>query len=99
MNRISPFATASLVVAAPLAADPTTHAPDFVKQAGASDLYEKVYVRQQVMAHQQALALHTAFAQGGDKPALKQAASGIVPVVQHHLDEPRGTQGAATTGR
>ena len=169
MNRFTILAATSLVVAAPLAAAPTTKAPDFVKQAASGDLYEKtssqmvlktakdakirsfaqmmiddhskstaqvaaaaksdgvvagppkllppqakmiadlkaakgadmekVYVKQQVMAHEQALALHTAYAQGGDKPALKQAATGIVPVVQHHLDELRGMQGATTTGR
>jgi putative membrane protein len=163
MNRFNLLAAAGLVIAAPLAAAPTTHAPDFVKQAGASDLYEKtssqmvlktakgakvrsfaqmmitdhnkstmqvkaaaksdhvvagppklmpaqakmiselkaakganmekLYVTQQLTAHEQALALHTTFAQGGDKPALKQAAAGIVPVVQSHLDELRGMQG------
>ena len=169
MNRFTMFAAASLVVAAPLAAAPTTHAPDYVKQAGAGDLFEKtssqmvlktakdakvrsfaqmmiddhtkstaqvvaaaksdkvpagapklmppqvkmisqlkaakgasmekLYVTQQVTAHEQALALHTAFAQGGDKPALKQAATGIVPVVKSHLDELHGMQGSMTSGR
>lgn len=153
---------ASVLIAAPVLAAPTTHAPDFVKMAGAGDLYEKtssqmvlktaknpkvrefatmmisdhnkstaevkaaaksdkvmagppklmpeqekmiadlkaatpadrekVYVTQQVMAHQQALDLHQTFAQSGDKPALKQAAAGIVPVVQQHLTEVRAMQ-------
>jgi len=153
---------ASLLIAAPVLAAPTSHAPDFVKMAGASDLYEKtssqmvlkdaknpkvrefaqmmisdhnkstaqvkaaaksdgvtagppklmpeqekmvadlkaakgadrekLYVNQQVMAHQQALELHQTFASSGDKPALKQAASGIVPVVQQHLTEVKSMQ-------
>ena len=153
---------ASVLIAAPVLAAPTTHAPEFVKMAGAGDLYEKtssqmvlktaktqkvrdfanmmitdhtkstmdvkaaaksdhvmagapklmpaqqkmiadlkaakpadrekVYVDQQVMAHQQALDLHQTFAQSGDKPALKQAAAGIVPVVQQHLTEVKAMQ-------
>lgn len=48
---------------------------------------EKLYVDQQVMAHEEALALHQGYAMGGDKPALVKVAKGAVPVVQHHLDE------------
>ena len=148
--------------AAPLAAMPAPPAPEFVKMAGASDLYEKtssqlvmksakhaevksfasmmvadhgkttadvtaaakkdglkpmppklmpaqakmiadlkaakpadrekVYVDQQVTAHQQALDLHTAYSTGGDKPALKQASAGAVPIVQAHLDKIKSIQ-------
>jgi len=146
-----------LAIAAPLAAAPTTMGPDFVKQAGAGDLFEKtssqlvlksaknpkvrdfanmmikdhtrstadikvaatadglkpmppklspaqakmiadlkaakpgdrekVYVSQQVMAHQQALDLMQTYAKGGDKPTLKGAAAKIVPIVETHLTE------------
>lgn len=48
---------------------------------------EKVYVRQQIMAHQDALALHTLYAQSGNTPMLKAAAAKIAPVVQTHLDK------------
>lgn len=50
---------------------------------------EKTYLRQQVMAHEEALALHQAYAARGDDPAMRQAASAAVPVVQGHLDEAR----------
>lgn len=157
MIRFALLAAASVLATAGVSAAPTTSGPEFVKMAGAGDLYEKtssqmvlktaknpkvrdfanmmikdhtdstmkvkaaaksdkvmvgspklmpeqqkmiadlkaakpadrerVYVQQQVMAHQMALELHTTFAQSGDKPALKQAAAGIAPVVQHHLTE------------
>ena len=156
MNRFY-FATIAAIVASPALAAPTTHAADFVKMAGAGDLYEKtssrivlknaknpkvrefanmmisdhtkstadvvaaaksdglkpgapklmpaqakmiaelkaakpadrekVYLKQQVTAHEQALELHSTFAKGGDKPALKGAAAKIVPVVETHLTE------------
>ena len=155
MFRLTLLTATAFAIAAPLAAAPTTMAPDFVKQAGAGDLYErtssqlvlktakdvkvrdfanmmikdhtkstadvkaaamsdglkpmppkltpeqskmiadlkaakpadqeKVYVKQQVMAHQQALDLMQTYAKGGDKPALKAAAGKIAPVVETHL--------------
>lgn len=159
MSRIALYALTAFAVAAPAVAAPTTNAPDFVKQAGSSDLYEKtssqmvmkdaknpkvkqfaqmmvsdhnkstadimaaaktdglkpgkpkllpehaqlisqlkaakpadrekVYVQQQVTAHEQALALHQTYSQGGDKPNLKAASAKVVPVVQQHLTEVR----------
>lgn len=50
---------------------------------------EKLYVQQQVTAHEQALALHQTYSKGGDKPALKAASAKVVPVVQQHLSEVR----------
>lgn len=48
---------------------------------------EKTYVRQQVMAHQEALALHQGYASKGDNPALRQVATAAVPIIQAHLTE------------
>ena len=48
---------------------------------------DKVYLTQQVAAHEEALALHTAYSTGGDKPALKAASAGAVPIVETHLNE------------
>jgi putative membrane protein len=47
---------------------------------------DAAYVTQQKTAHSQALALHQGYAATGDKPALKQIAARIVPVVQHHVE-------------
>jgi putative membrane protein len=46
---------------------------------------DQLYIRQQKQAHQDALMLHQGYSTGGDVPALRNAASKIVPVVQHHI--------------
>jgi putative membrane protein len=55
---------------------------------------ERVYVDQQVMAHEEALALHQGYAAQGDNPALRAAAAQAVPIVQRHLDEIKRIQTA-----
>lgn len=50
---------------------------------------EKTYIRQQVMAHEEALALHQGYAERGDNPALRQVAAAATPIVQAHLTEAR----------
>jgi putative membrane protein len=57
--------------------------------------FDRTYVGQQVMAHQEALMLHSNYAAGGQDAPLKAAAAMIVPVVQHHLETVRSMQGAA----
>ena len=56
--------------------------------------FERMYLRQQRMAHRMALALHQTYSGSGDTPQLQQAASLAVPVVQRHIDQlqalPRG---------
>lgn len=54
----------------------------------------RLYVSQQKMAHQQALALHGGYAEHGDRPALKAVAGDIAPVVQHHIEMLAGMDGA-----
>jgi putative membrane protein len=39
----------------------------------------------QVQAHQEALALHQNYANGGDHPALRTVAGAAVPIIQQHL--------------
>lgn len=48
---------------------------------------DRLYLQQQIPAHQQALALQSGYARSGDVPALRQTAQGAVPVVQAHLDQ------------
>lgn len=48
---------------------------------------DALYVEQQVMAHQQALTLHTSYSRGGDTPQLKTAATAAVPIVARHYNE------------
>ena len=51
--------------------------------------FDQVYLRQQVPAHEMALALHRNYAADGDTPALRTAANSAVPIVQQHLDRAR----------
>ncbi len=46
---------------------------------------DAAYVAQQKASHGQALAVQKAYASEGTAPALKTAAAGIVPVVEHHI--------------
>ena len=162
MFRMTLLAVPAMLAATPLAAAPTTKAPDFVKLAGASDLYEKTssqeilrttknaevfkfammmvgdhgkttrdvtaaakadgvkpsppmlsggqkamiaqlkaapaakrdmtYINQQVMAHEDALGVHTTYSKSGETAALKKAASGAVPIVTTHLNEVQATK-------
>lgn len=47
---------------------------------------DTLYIEQQKMAHQDALALHQDESSNGRAAPLKMAAGKIVPVVQHHID-------------
>ncbi len=58
---------------------------DALNGASAGD-FDKTYLDQQTMAHQDALMLMTAESQVGDVPQLKDAAGQILPVVQMHVD-------------
>jgi putative membrane protein len=56
--------------------------------------FDRVYLTQQIPAHEMALALHTNYSRRGDTPALRQTAATAVPLVQQHLDEARRMRGA-----
>lgn len=47
---------------------------------------DAAYLSQQKAAHQQALAVHTAYSTGGTSTSLKAVAAKVVPVVQHHIE-------------
>jgi putative membrane protein len=46
---------------------------------------DAAYIAQQKAAHNQALAVQKAYAEGGTAPALRATAAKIVPVVEHHI--------------
>ena len=52
---------------------------------GSGSNFAHVYLDQQLKAHEMALSVQQAYASGGSDPALRHAASEIVPVVQSHL--------------
>lgn len=55
-------------------------------QAATAPEFDRAFLREQVTAHQMALALHQTYATRGDTPALRTAAASAVPVIQQHLD-------------
>lgn len=59
-----------------------------LREAG-HDKMERMYVEQQVTAHEQALALHQGYAAQGDNPGLRAAAAQAVPIIERHLAEIR----------
>jgi putative membrane protein len=58
-------------------------------QRAPASSFDQVYARQQVPAHEMALALHRNYTAEGDTPALRTAASSAVPIVQGHLEQAR----------
>lgn len=71
-----------------------------LREAGHAKM-ERLYVSQQVTAHEEALALHQGYAAQGDNPGLRAAAADAVPIIQRHLDEIRRINAAmgGPTGR
>jgi putative membrane protein len=49
--------------------------------------FDRVFLRQQVKAHEMALALHSNYAANGDTPALRTVAAAAAPVVREHLEQ------------
>lgn len=87
--------TTAAVMAAALEAGvaPTPPALDAAKaqmirelQAADGATRDPLYVRQQVMAHREALALHSGYAETGDTPQLMRAAATAVPIVAAHYN-------------
>ena len=54
--------------------------------------FDQEYIRQQVMSHQQALAVQSNYAQNGDVPQLRAVAMQTVPIVQSHLQMAQNLQ-------
>jgi putative membrane protein len=51
--------------------------------------FDRIFLRQQVQAHNMALALHSNYARDGDTPSLRAVATAATPIVQKHLDRAR----------
>ena len=66
-------------------------------QAASGAEFDRIYVRQQVAAHQQAVDLFGNYSRSGDNPLLKQWAAKTLPDLQEHLKLAQalqqGTQG------
>lgn len=79
----------------PPALDPgATASINELQTASAAD-FDRIYLAQQVPAHQAALDLHQSYASGGDKAPLKASAKAAVPIVKRHIAAATQLQGGA----
>jgi putative membrane protein len=62
---------------------------DMIRQLQAAQgmARDNLYIQQQVMAHQEALTLHTSYSRNGDTAELKTAAGTAVPIVARHYNQ------------
>lgn len=58
---------------------------DQLNAAPAGDAFDRLYVQQQLMAHQEALAAQQAYARSGANPQLRAMAGQVAPKVAQHL--------------
>lgn len=65
--------------------------------ASAAD-FDRIYLGQQIPAHQAALDLHQSYASGGDQAPLKASAKSAVPIVRQHLQAAMKMQGGDHSG-
>ena len=84
---------ATMAAAKKAGMNPPPPAPDAGITASLTELqnasdadFDRIYLAQQVPAHQAALDLHQSYAANGDQPALKASAKAAVPIVQKHID-------------
>ena len=93
--------TATLKTAAAAVQPPVTVAPeldaskqammDALRNASGAD-FDRLYLSQQIPAHEQALSMLQGYATGGGPEQLKQHASTTAPVVEKHLARARELQ-------
>lgn len=85
----------------PPALDPGATASINELQTASGADFDRLYLGQQVPAHQAALDLQQSYAAGGDKAPLKANAKTTAPIVKRHLDQATKLQssgGAANAG-
>ena len=90
-------ATGSIQTAVPLPADKAAMLNQLASTSGPQ--FDRPYGQAQRMAHQEALALHSTYAQAGTDPALRQFAALVVPHLEHHAAEARRLPGATARRR
>lgn len=66
---------------------------DNLRDAGAAD-FDKVYIDQQVAAHQEAVTLHRGFSDNAEAPALATHARTVLPKIEAHLQKAEEIQKA-----
>ncbi|MGF7147333.1 putative membrane protein [Sphingomonas zeicaulis] len=86
-QQVSAAAKEAGVASPPAKLEPAQAQMIAALQPLSGDAFDKAYLMQQRTAHEQALALHSDYAERGDKPQLRNAASAATPIVQRHLTE------------
>lgn len=66
---------------------------DNLRSAGVAD-FDKVYIDQQVAAHQEAVTLHRGFSDNSDAPPLAEHARTVLPKIEAHLQKAQEIQKA-----
>ncbi|MGO4408568.1 MULTISPECIES: DUF4142 domain-containing protein [unclassified Brevundimonas] len=66
---------------------------DNLQSAAAAD-FDRVYIDQQVAAHQEALTLHRGFSDNTDAPVLAEHARSVLPKIEAHLQKAQEIQKA-----
>lgn len=66
---------------------------DNLRSASAAD-FDKVYIDQQVAAHQEAVTLHRGFSDNTDAPDLARHAQTVLPKIEAHLQKAQDIQTA-----
>jgi predicted outer membrane protein len=61
--------------------------------------FDRLYGQAQRMAHQEALALYTSYAQSGTDPALRQFATSVIPHLEHHAADANRLPGGSARRR
>jgi predicted outer membrane protein len=61
--------------------------------------FDRLYGQAQRMGHQEALALHSGYAQAGNDPSLRQFAASVVPHIEHHAADARRLPGGTARRR
>lgn len=69
-----------------------------LQTAPAAD-FDRLYLGQQVPAHQAALDLHQSYSTGGDQAPLRMSAKAAVPIVKQHLDAAIKLQGGKSMSK
>lgn len=89
---------AGLTSPPPPALDPGAAASIAELQSASATDFDRLYIGQQIPAHQAALDLHQAYGTGGDQAPLRATAKKAVPIVRSHLVAAQRMQGGSASG-
>jgi putative membrane protein len=82
----------------PPALDPGAAASIAELQSASAPDFDRIYIGQQIPAHQAALDLHQSYASGGDQAPLRASAKAAVPIIKQHLSAAMKLQSGSQSG-